>query len=75
MQKSKMVEMLKDAGVQWNVDGELIDPTEDDLQEVLDKAATMLYGESTGTKLQVAGLIMEKRPLGHDVYVYAGNHE
>ena len=75
MQTKEIINMLTEAAVQWNTEQGLIDPTEDDLELVLDNMARMLYGEPVGTQLTVGGLMMEKRPLGHDLYVFAGNYE
>jgi hypothetical protein len=75
MQTKDVVKMLTDAGVMWTTDSGTVEPNEDDLQLILDKMGLMLYGEPVGTQLTVAGLMMERRPLGHDLYVFAGNYE
>lgn len=61
-------------GFTWKVGEKRIQPTENDVQEVLDEAVSVLYTRPEGQQLQVGGLIIEKRPYGHDVWVYVGNY-
>jgi hypothetical protein len=54
---------------QWRI------PTENDVQDALDEAARMLYNEDAGAQLQVGRLIIVKKEIGHDVYVFAGPYQ
>ena len=60
----------------WHLKGgKEIVPSENDVEEALDEAARILYTRDIGDQLNVGGLIIEKRPIGHDVYVYVGNYQ
>jgi hypothetical protein len=59
----------------WKIGALNLIPDEDDIQRALDEAARQLYNEEVGTRLEVGGLIIEKRPRGHDVYVMVGSYE
>jgi len=62
-------------GWTWNLkDGGTVIPSDNDVEKALDEAARILYNEKPGTKLQVGRLIIEKRHVGHDVYVYYGEY-
>lgn len=68
-------DVLTRIGHTWKAGGSLITPQPEDVSEVLDEAARVLYDSDTGTRLETGGLIIEKRPSGHDVFVYVGNYE
>lgn len=59
----------------WSVKGKgFIMPDEADIQKALDKAAAVLYDGDIGDRLEVGGLIVEKREKDFDVYVRVGNY-
>lgn len=59
----------------WKSGGKLIKPTEEDVREVLDEAARLLYTEPIDSRLETGGLIIEKTDKGHDVYVFLGSYK
>lgn len=60
----------------WNIKGgKRVIPDDNDVERALDEAAKVLYNENIGERLEVGGLIIEKRPVGHDVYCYLGNYQ
>lgn len=76
MLETRIADMLKAVGIQWNLKGgKRVQPTEEDVEKALDEAARVLYNGSIGDRLDVAGLIIEKMPNGHDVYVYVGTYQ
>lgn len=76
MLEERIASMLKAVGIKWNLaGGKRIQPTEEDVEKALDEAARVLYNGKPGDRLDVAGLIIEKRPNGHDVYVYVGTYQ
>lgn len=62
-------------GHTWKIGGKHLTPTEEDVDEVLDKAAAELYDGDEGDRFELGGVIIEKRNSGHDVYVFIGNYE
>lgn len=70
-----IVEQFERIGHTWTVGGKTVQPTQDDVQKTLDEAVRMLYTRPIGQQLEVGGLIVEKRPHGHDVWVYLGNYK
>lgn len=62
-------------GHTWNIGGKHLVPTEEDVTVVLDKAAALLYDKEVGQRVEVGGLIVEKRPVGHEVYAYLGSYK
>ena len=68
-----IVEQFERIGHTWTVGGKTVQPTQDDVQKVLDEAVKMLYTRPIGQQLEVGGLIVEKTEHGHDVFVYLGN--
>lgn len=70
-----IVNIFARIGHTWKVGGRYIDPTEQDVEKLLDEAAVKLYDGAVGDRLEAAGLIIEKANKGHDVYVYVGNYE
>lgn len=62
-------------GQTWKVDGQPHQPTEDDVLKVLDAAAAKLYDEPVGSRLETGGMLIEKMPQGHAVYVYCGEYD
>lgn len=70
-----IVDTFDKIGHRWNTDKGLIRVDDDDVKKVLDHAAKMLYDGDIGDRLSVGGLIIEKAPKGHDVYVYVGSYQ
>ena len=70
-----VTEMFERIGHLWRIGGTLRQPTENDVRQVLDEAAGVLYTSPTDTQFQTGGLIIEKADDGHDVYVYVGNYK
>jgi hypothetical protein len=70
-----IVEQFERIGHTWTVGGKTVQPTADDVQKTLDEAVRMLYTRPSGQQLEVGGIIVEKRPHGHDVWVYLGNYK
>lgn len=68
-------EVFRRIGQVWKVGNAFIYPDEEDVRQVLDEGAKTLYDGAIGDRLELGGLIMEKRPKGHDVYIYIGNYE
>lgn len=61
-------------GWTWNLKGgRVVSPSEDDVLAALDEAARMLTSEPVGTRLSVGRLIIEKKHVGHDVYIFVGD--
>ena len=60
----------------WSVKSKAgsIIPDEDDITAALDEAARVLYDVPVGAQLEIGHLIIVKKSLGHDVYVYAGDY-
>lgn len=70
-----VVEIFERIGLTWTIGGRTCQPTEDDVEKTLDEAVKMLYDRDMGQQLEVGGMIVEKRPIGHDVWVYLGNYQ
>lgn len=69
-------DLFKQVDLKWKIkSGEMISPTENDIEIVLDEIAKELHGLKVGDRLSVRGLIVEKRPIGHDVYAFVGNYQ
>ena len=68
-------EVFERIGHEWKIGNSYAVPTEDDVEKVLDMAASKLYDAAEGTRLEVGGLIIEKRPSGFDVFIYTGNYK
>ena len=62
-------------GHTWKTDQGHIVPSEEDVAEFLDGAASALYTYQEGDRFESGGLIIERTKRGHDVYVYVGNYE
>ena len=62
-------------GHTWKTDQGDIVPSEQDVEQFLDRAAAALYDYSDGDRFESGGLIIDKTRHGHDVYVYVGNYE
>lgn len=58
----------------WKVGDQQVQPNQDDVQRVLDEVAKELSKAAVGDRLSIAGLVIEKRPVGHDVYCYVGSY-
>jgi hypothetical protein len=67
-------ELFESIGQAWKIGGTKRVPQEADIKTTLDRAASVLYSKDVGTRLEVGGLIIEKREHGHDVYVFVGNY-
>jgi hypothetical protein len=70
-----IVETFQRIGHTWTVGGKTVEPTDDDVEKTLDEAVRILYTRPVGQQLEVGGIIVEKRPHGHDVWVYLGNYK
>lgn len=66
--------VLKRRGHHWMVGGKPVQPTEEDVQTVLDEAAKTLYTMEPGTTFETGGIKVEKTARGHDIYVYVGHY-
>lgn len=62
----------------WKIGDTYIVPSQDDIEKTLDKAVSMLYdkelypNQDIGDRLEMGGMIIERRPVGFDVYVHIG---
>lgn len=73
MIESEIAEFFARQGWTWHLKGDrIVIPSEKDVTAALDQAAVELYKEPVGTRLEVGRLIIEKKTLGHDVYMYVG---
>lgn len=70
-----IADVLNRIGHTWKLDSGFIEPDENDVEQMLDAAAATLYDGVEGDRFEAGGLIIEKRPNGHDVYVYVGNYQ
>jgi hypothetical protein len=68
-------DIFSKVGRLWKVSGELITPSEEDIEKLLDEAAVKLFAEPVGTRFETGGLIVEKRNRSHDVYVMVGSYQ
>lgn len=69
-------QLFKQLGHTWTLtNGNVVTPTDNDVERVLDEAARQLYNEEVGSRLNVGGLIIEKRENDHDVYIYVGSYQ
>jgi hypothetical protein len=73
--EARLAEIFKKNEWTWNLKEGSVVPDEDDIILALDEAARLLYNEPVDTQLEVGRLIIRKRPIGHDVYVYVGPFE
>lgn len=74
--ESDIATTFKDNEWKWRLKGGRYEiPSEDDILAALDEAARMLYNEPVGTQLSVGRLIIVKKEIGHDVYVFAGPYQ
>jgi len=74
--EEELARIFRKNGWTWNLkENNPIVPGEEDIAQALDEAARILYDESVGAQLQVGRLIIIKKHLGHDVYIYAGDYE
>lgn len=62
-------------GHTWRIGGMNLQPQEDEVEIILDEAATRLYDEPVDSRFEMGGLIIDKREGGHDVYCYVGSYE
>jgi hypothetical protein len=51
-----------------------VTPTDNEIETILDRAVQELYTEKVGNRFNGAKLIVEKRPIGYDVYLYVGHY-
>lgn len=71
-----IVDLFKQLGHTWNVDtGYIIQPDADDVEKVLERAATLLASESAGARCEIGKLIVEKTETDFLVYVLAGRYK
>ena len=68
-------EVFERIGHTWRRDGGYVVPDEIDVSHMLDTAAAALYDRDVTDRYEVGGLIIEKTPSGHDVFVYVGNYK
>lgn len=68
-------EVFERIGHTWSFTNADVRPDENLVQQMLDRAAGALYDRDVTDRYEVAGLIIEKAPDGHDVYVYVGNYK
>lgn len=62
-------------GWTWKLKGgKVVVPSEQDVLDALDEAARQLHTAPVGSTLQVGRLIIEKKHLGHDVYMFVGEY-
>jgi len=73
--ESELAKRFKENGWTWNFNQGPVVPTEEDIQAVLDEAAVRLYNEPVGAQLEIGRLVIKKKTIGHDVYVYVGPYE
>lgn len=74
--EDEIARMFKKNGWTWNLKGDTaVVPEPEDIEATLDEAAKVLYDEPVGTQLEVGRLIIHKKTLGHDVYMYVGEFE
>jgi len=67
---------FEEAGYVWKLkDGKEIFPSSNDIEKVLDKAASVLYDEEVGSNVRVGSLLIEKTETGFDVYILAGSYQ
>lgn len=72
MLEDMIAEALERAGIQWKSGDKMIQPTAADVRQVLDAAASRLYSEDVGTRLETGGIVVDKTATGFDVFVYSG---
>lgn len=70
-----IVRVFRDIGHLWSTKSGPIQPDESHVQLALDEAARALYNESSGARLNIGGLIVEKTESDHVVYVYVGRYK
>lgn len=68
-------EIFKAKGYRWKIDGELRNPTLQDVKDTLDRMAEVLYDEEDGTQLEVGRLIAKRHRTGMDVYILIGEKD
>lgn len=74
--ESEIANTFVEKGWKWKMKGGRHEtPTEEDVLAALDEAARMLYNEAVGTQLSVGRLIIVKKEIGHDVYLFAGPYQ
>jgi hypothetical protein len=68
--------LFRKNGWTWSVkDKGSIVPDEDDVLATLDEAAKLLHDEPVGAQVEVGRLIIQKKHLGHDVFMFVGEYE
>jgi hypothetical protein len=70
-------ETWKRIGFTWSLkdtDARL-QPSSKDVEQTLDEAVRVLYTSEVGARFEGGGLIVEKRPRGHEVYVFVGTYQ
>lgn len=72
---STLVDLFKQLGYTWNVSsGYVVQPDSEDVEKVLEHAATLLASESVGARCEIGKLIVEKTETDFLVYVLAGRY-
>lgn len=71
-------DIFRRIGHMWTLDTGFIQPTEEDVRQVLDEAAKHLYDGAEGDQLETGGLIIERlneKNQMKSVYVWVGDYE
>lgn len=74
--ESDIVETFVKNDWKWKMKGGRHEtPSEDDVLAALDEAARLLYSEPVDTQIVMGRLIIRKKEIGHDVYLFAGPYQ
>lgn len=74
--EADLAQTFKDNGWKWRLKGGRYEtPSEEDVLAALDEAARLLYDGAVDDQLVMGRLIIRKKAIGHDVYVYCGPYE
>ena len=70
---SKTTDLLEKLGIKWKVDGKLLTPSQQDVQQVLDNAKRALYSQPIESQLMIGQMIVKKYAKDkYDVYLRIG---
>lgn len=76
MIEEQIAEIFAENAYTWTLtNGDIIIPTAEDVEIVLDEAVRQLYNREVGDRLNVGRLIVEKREKDYDVYCYVGSYK
>ena len=74
--ESEIANTFVEKGWKWKMKGGRYEtPSEQDVLAALDEAARLLYNEQVDTQIVMGRLIIRKKEIGHDVYLFAGPYE